>query len=36
VVDQAAAALILHGALDAERATGRPAGELVGSAPGAG
>jgi putative Holliday junction resolvase len=36
VVDQAAAALILQGALDAERATGRPAGELVGSAPGAG
>ncbi|HEY6276898.1 MAG TPA: Holliday junction resolvase RuvX [Streptosporangiaceae bacterium] len=36
VVDQAAAALILQGALDAERSTGRPAGELVGSAPGAG
>ena len=34
VVDQAAAALILQGALDAERSTGRPAGELVGSAPG--
>ena len=36
VVDQAAAALILQGALDAERSTGRPAGELVGPAPGAG
>ncbi len=36
VVDQAAAALILQGALDTERSTGRPAGELVGSAPGAG
>ena len=36
VVDKAAAALILQGALDTERATGRPAGELVGSAPGAG
>jgi putative Holliday junction resolvase len=36
VVDQAAAALILQGALDAERTTGEPAGELVGSAPGAG
>jgi len=36
VVDQAAAALILQGALDAERSTGRPVGELVGSAPGAG
>ena len=35
-VDKAAAALILQGALDAERSTGRPAGELVGSAPGAG
>ena len=34
VVDQAAAALILQGALDAERSTGRPVGELVGSAPG--
>lgn len=33
-VDKAAAALILQGALDAERSTGRPAGELVGSAPG--
>jgi putative Holliday junction resolvase len=29
VVDQAAAALLLQDALDAERATGRPAGELV-------
>ena len=36
VVDLAAAALILQGALDAERSTGRPVGELVGSAPGAG
>jgi putative holliday junction resolvase len=36
VVDQAAAALILQGALDTERTTGSPAGELVGSAPGAG
>lgn len=36
VVDQAAAALILQGALDAERSTGQPAGELAGSAPGAG
>ena len=36
VVDKAAAALILQGALDAERATGRPAGELVGSPAGAG
>jgi putative Holliday junction resolvase len=35
-VDKAAAALILQGALDAERATGQPAGELVGSPPGAG
>lgn len=31
VVDRAAAALILQGALDAERSTGRPAGEVVGS-----
>jgi putative pre-16S rRNA nuclease len=31
-VDKAAAALILQGALDAERSTGQPAGELVGSA----
>lgn len=29
VVDQAAAALLLQNALDAERAAGRPAGELV-------
>lgn len=36
VVDQAAAALILQGALDTERTTGRPAGELIGSAAGAG
>jgi len=36
VVDKAAAALILQGALDTERMTGLPAGELVGSAPGAG
>ena len=36
VVDKAAAALILQGALDAERTTCLPAGELVGSAPGAG
>jgi putative Holliday junction resolvase len=35
-VDKAAAALILQGALDAERATGQPAGELVGPVPGAG
>jgi putative holliday junction resolvase len=35
-VDKAAAALILQGALDAERSTGLPAGELVGSAAGAG
>ena len=35
-VDKAAAALILQGALDAERSTGRPAGELVGSSSGAG
>ena len=31
-VDKAAAALILQGALDAERYTGQPAGELVASA----
>lgn len=36
LVDQAAAALILQGALDTERTTGKPAGELVGSAAGAG
>jgi putative Holliday junction resolvase len=35
-VDKAAAALILQGALDTERSTGEPAGELVPSAPGAG
>lgn len=35
-VDRAAAALILQGALDTERSTGQPAGELVGSPPGAG
>jgi putative Holliday junction resolvase len=33
VVDQAAAALILQTALDTERATGQPAGELVTPAP---
>jgi putative Holliday junction resolvase len=33
-VDRAAAALLLQGALDMERSTGRPAGELVGSASG--
>ena len=31
VIDQAAAALLLQGALDAERRTGVPAGEAVGS-----
>lgn len=36
VVDQAAAAFILQGALDTERATGQPAGHLVGSSPGGG
>ena len=30
VVDKAAAALILQGALDTERTTGSPAGELIG------
>jgi putative holliday junction resolvase len=35
VVDQAAAALLLQGALDAERSTGRPPGELVAVAEGA-
>jgi putative holliday junction resolvase len=35
-VDQAAAALLLQGALDEERSTGQPAGELVGSASGGG
>lgn len=34
VIDKAAAALLLQGALDAERSTGRPAGELVSTAPG--
>ena len=33
-VDRAAAALLLQGALDMERSTGRPAGELVSSASG--
>jgi putative Holliday junction resolvase len=33
VVDKAAAALLLQGALDTERSTGRPAGELVTPAP---
>ena len=33
VVDQAAAVLILQHALDTERATGTPPGELVGEAP---
>ena len=33
-VDTAAAALLLQGALDLERSTGRPAGELVGPASG--
>lgn len=36
VVDQAAAALLLQGVLDAERSTGDPAGELVGSVQGGG
>jgi putative Holliday junction resolvase len=34
VVDQAAAAVLLQAALDAERATGRPAGQPVPSMPG--
>ena len=34
VVDQTAAALLLQGALDTERATGRPPGELVRPQPG--
>ena len=34
VIDKAAAALLLQGALDAERSTGRAVGELVPSAPG--
>jgi len=36
VIDQAAAALLLQGALDAERSTGEPAGELVGLVQGGG
>ena len=35
VVDKAAAALLLQGALDTERSTGRPAGELVAACSGA-
>jgi putative Holliday junction resolvase len=35
VVDQAAAAVLLQAALDAERSTGRPAGEPVSMTPGA-
>jgi putative pre-16S rRNA nuclease len=35
VVDQAAATLILQSALDAERSSGRPPGELVPPSPGA-
>ena len=35
VVDKAAAALLLQGALDTERSTGQPAGELVTTASGA-
>jgi putative Holliday junction resolvase len=35
-VDRAAAALLLQGALDTERSTGQPAGELVGSGSGGG
>jgi putative holliday junction resolvase len=35
-VDKAAAALLLQGALDAERSSGQPAGELVGSGSGGG
>ena len=34
VVDQAAAALLLQGALDAERAVGQPPGEIVPPGPG--
>jgi putative Holliday junction resolvase len=34
VVDKSAAAVILQGALDAERATGQPVGEVIGPAPG--
>jgi len=33
VIDQAAAAMLLQGALDAERQTGRPAGELISAGP---
>jgi putative Holliday junction resolvase len=36
VVDAAAAAVLLQAALDAERATGRPPGQLVGAGNGAG
>ncbi len=36
VIDQAAAALLLQGALDAERQTGNPPGEVVGPAIGGG
>lgn len=36
VVDQAAAVVILQNALDTERSTGRPPGELVPSAPASG
>jgi len=36
VIDQAAAALLLQGALDSERQTGRPPGEVVGSTRGGG
>ncbi|HSF27334.1 MAG TPA: Holliday junction resolvase RuvX [Actinomycetes bacterium] len=36
VIDQAAAVLILQGALDAERASGRPCGEHVPAPPAAG
>jgi putative holliday junction resolvase len=36
VIDQAAAVLILQGALDAERASGRPCGEQVPAPPAAG
>ena len=34
VIDQAAAALLLQGTLDAERSAGRPPGEVVGPIPG--
>jgi putative holliday junction resolvase len=36
VIDKAAAALLLQGALDAERQTGNPVGELVGASQGGG